>query len=57
MPWLNLIQLLLLFLYLIMNWIYFINWNKKLKRLKDFEKQIYEELDLDTELLLIYGDH
>ncbi len=40
-----------------MNWIHFINWNKKLKRLKDFEKQIYEELDLDTELLLIYGDH
>ncbi|MHA2226123.1 MAG: hypothetical protein ACXAC8_13010 [Candidatus Hodarchaeales archaeon] len=57
MPWLNLSLLLLLLIYLAYNWRHFLKWNKKLIKLKDFEKQIYQELDLDGKgILLVYGD-
>jgi hypothetical protein len=56
MPWLNVILQVLLIIYLFINWRHFIRWNKKLTKLKDLERQIYKELDLDSELLLVYGD-
>ena len=56
MPWLNLILQLLLLIYLVMNWRHFLRWNKKLTKLKDYEKQIYRELDLDNGILIVYGD-
>ncbi|MHA2246318.1 MAG: hypothetical protein ACXADY_15245 [Candidatus Hodarchaeales archaeon] len=56
MPWLNLILELLLLIYLVMNWRHFLRWNKKSTKLKDYEKQIYRELDLDNGILIVYGD-
>ncbi|MHA1995276.1 MAG: hypothetical protein ACW97Z_12100 [Candidatus Hodarchaeales archaeon] len=57
MSWLNLILQLLLLIYLMLNWRHFYRWNKKLTKLKDFEREIYQELDLEDGLLLVYGDH
>ncbi|MFX0085633.1 MAG: hypothetical protein ACFFAU_08160 [Candidatus Hodarchaeota archaeon] len=56
-PWLNIILQFLLVFYLIMNWRHFIRWNRKLNRLKDFEKQIYRELDMEDKLLVIRGSY
>ncbi|MFW9906080.1 MAG: hypothetical protein ACFFFH_17285 [Candidatus Thorarchaeota archaeon] len=56
MPWLNVIFQILLLIYIFMNWRHFIRWNKKLAKLKNLERQIYKELELESELLLIYGD-
>jgi hypothetical protein len=38
-----------------MNWRHFRHWNKKLNKLKDFEKKIYKELDMEDKILLIHG--
>ncbi len=56
MPWLNLFLQFLLIFYLIMNWKHFKHWNRKLNKLKDFEKRIYTELDMEDKLLLIHGN-
>ncbi|MHA1686429.1 MAG: hypothetical protein ACTSYD_08470 [Candidatus Heimdallarchaeaceae archaeon] len=40
----NITTQLLLFLYLILHWRYFIIWQKKEKKLKKYEKEVYEEL-------------
>lgn len=57
MPWLNLSLLLLLLIYLAFNWRHFLKWNRKLSRLKDFEQQVYNELDLEGKgVLLVFGD-
>lgn len=56
MPWMNLFLQLLLIFYLFMNWRHFKRWSKKLNRLKEFEKQIYSELEMEDKLLLIHGN-
>ncbi len=43
---LNIIWQVGLILYLIFEWRHFYRWNKKLKKLKEFEKKIYKELDI-----------
>jgi len=43
---LNIICQVGLILYLIFEWRHFYRWNKKLKKLKEFEKKIYKELDI-----------
>ena len=37
-----------LIIFLIFMWIHFLPWNRKLKSLKDFEKNVAKELDLDS---------
>ena len=43
---LNIIWQVGLIFYLIFEWRHFYRWNKKLKKLKEFEKKIYKELDI-----------
>ncbi len=43
---LNIICQVGLIFYLIFEWRHFYRWNKKLKKLKEFEKKIYKELDI-----------
>lgn len=40
-----------------MNWRHFKRWSKKLNRLKELEKQIYLELDMEDKLLVIQGNN
>lgn len=42
--WLNLFSQIGLAIYLVFEWRHFIKWNKKLKELKKFEKEIFNEL-------------
>ncbi len=46
MRWLNLSSSIILFLYLLFEWLHFIKWNRKLTHLRAFEKRVYAELDL-----------
>jgi hypothetical protein len=55
-PWMNLLLYALLLFYFIMNWRHFKRWNKKLNKLKKFEKQVYSELDMEDKLLVISGN-
>ena len=55
-PSINLGLQLLLIIYLIVSWKHFIKWNSKLNKIKTLEQQIYEEINMDSQLLVIYGD-
>ncbi len=55
-PTINLGLQLLLIIYLIVSWKHFIKWNSKLNKIKTLEQQIYEEINMDSQLLVIYGD-
>jgi hypothetical protein len=44
--YLNIISFFVLLLYLLYQWYHFVKWNKKLRKIKEFEKKISEELDL-----------
>ncbi|MHA1585439.1 MAG: hypothetical protein ACTSVU_06695 [Promethearchaeota archaeon] len=42
----NISSNILLIVYLVIEWIHFLRWNKKLKHLSEFEKHIYQDLNL-----------
>lgn len=55
LPAINVLFQIVLIIYITINWKHFMKWNKKLNKIRDLEKEIYNELGFDQTKLIISG--